>query len=176
PLNLTKDITLWLFCYNPEIKDFNDPVLIDVEQPSCSYTYSTANYMCVGFRKPSVCVHSFNDIDYPVLVNGIIGAWRGGGVARNNDCLNLILHRRLKNLLEAAQQVGLPCDHDFIFDQGSEQSFPMGFPSWCELLEHGEQDWESFDDEHRSRNTTVTHCFSSGTTGLLRLLLSAIKT
>lgn len=186
----TKDITSWLFCHNPEIKDSNDPVLIDAEQPSRSYTHSTAKStvrkLIAGLRARGlqkgqcVCVHSFNDIDYPILVNGIIGAgwvWAGSNTSyTSSELVHAITIARisffvvepalLKNVLEAAQQVALPRNHILIFDHGSEQNISMGCSSWRELLEHGEQDWESFDDQHRSRNTTVAHCFSSGTTGL----------
>jgi 4-coumarate--CoA ligase len=186
----TQDITSWLFSRNLEISDANDPIFIDAEHPSRNYTHSTAKStvrkLVAGLRAHGlrdgecICVHSFNDIDYPVLVNGIIGArgiWAGTNPSYTPaELVHAIKIARvaffvvepeiLENVLDAARQVGLHRDRIFIFDHSSEQKVPVGFRSWRELLTHGEQDWEGFDDERRSRNTTVARCFSSGTTGL----------
>lgn len=122
PQILTKDITSWLFCHNAEIKDSNDPVLIDAEQPSRSYIHnsakSTVRKLIAGLRARGarkgqcVCVQSFKR-----LVNGIIGA--GGVWAGSNPSYTLfeLAHAMtiarisffivepaiLKNVLEAAQ-------------------------------------------------------------------------
>lgn len=36
-----------------------------------------------------------------------------------------------------------------------------GFKSWRTLLEHGEEDWERWDDAEKSKNTTAARMFSS---------------
>jgi acyl-coenzyme A synthetase/AMP-(fatty) acid ligase len=41
-----------------------------------------------------------------------------------------------------------------------------GFESWEKLLEHGESDWVSFDDETLAKNTVAALMATSGTTGL----------
>jgi acyl-CoA synthetase (AMP-forming)/AMP-acid ligase II len=52
-----------------------------------------------------------------------------------------------------------------IFDQ-PEQQLPRGFVSWRTLLEHGQRDWLSFDNEEQCAATPAAYLFSSGTTGL----------
>jgi 4-coumarate--CoA ligase len=54
-----------------------------------------------------------------------------------------------------------------IFDTGlAGQSVPSGFKSWRTLLNHGEADWQRFDDLATASNTIAARLFSSGTTGL----------
>lgn len=196
----TKDITSWLSRHNPEIKDPNDPILIDVEQPSRFYTHSTAKStvrkLIAGLRARGlqkgqcVCVHSFNDIDYPISVNGIIGAggvWAGSN--RSYTASEMVHAMRiarisffivepaiLKNVLEAAQQVSLPRDHMFIFGHGSEQNIPMGLASWRELLEHGEQDWKASTTSTGRETQQWLIALAQGQQVSPRLLLSATTT
>ncbi|KAK5991639.1 Phenylacetyl-CoA ligase epaB [Cladobotryum mycophilum] len=186
----TTDLTTWFFHDNPEISDVNNPIFIDTEEPSRYYTHSTAQntirklvagLRAHGLRKGEcVCVHSFNDIDYPILVNGIIaagGIWAGTNPSYTaNEIAHAIKIARiaffvvepelLQNVVAAADQVGLARNRIFTFDHVPGHKATAGFESWRNLMEHGEQDWEAFDDGQKSKNTTVARCFSSGTTGL----------
>jgi 4-coumarate--CoA ligase len=73
----------------------------------------------------------------------------------------------LDHVITAAQNTNISDSRILIFDNGlSGQSVPSGFQSWRTLLDHGEADWERFDDLEIAKNTTVAHLFSSGTTGL----------
>lgn len=129
-------------------------------------------------------IHSFNSIYYPILVLGIIGAgciYTGTNPSytpaeldhamRASGAKFLISEPELlPSLLAAAGKQGnlLPRSKIRVLDSTDEQrgKIPQGFSSWRELLQHGEEDWVSFDDEETSRNTTAMLCFSSGTTGL----------
>lgn len=71
----------------------------------------------------------------------------------------------LKHALKAADGAGIPRSNILIFDNRDDQHVPQGFKSWKSLLEHGEEDWERFDDVETSKNTTAARLFSSGTTG-----------
>lgn len=73
----------------------------------------------------------------------------------------------LPNILTAAKDAGVAQDRILIFDNGLPgQSVPKGFKSWRTLFDHGEADWERFDDLETSRNRICARLFSSGTTGL----------
>jgi len=71
----------------------------------------------------------------------------------------------LLSALAAAKECGVPHTNIWIFDVLG-QSIPAGFRSWKALLDHGEQDWERFDDLKTCKETTAARLFSSGTTGL----------
>jgi len=73
----------------------------------------------------------------------------------------------LRHVLTAAQNNGIPNSRIVIFDTGLPgQSVPLGFKSWRSLFDHGEADWERFDDLKTAQNTHAARLFSSGTTGL----------
>lgn len=89
----------------------------------------------------------------------------------------------LPNALKAAQEAGIPFSRIFVFDHHTPLDTPyddregwsvssslMGkvgeLKSWRSLMQHGEQNWESWNDEQRSKQTTAARLFSSGTTGL----------
>jgi len=76
----------------------------------------------------------------------------------------------LNSLLETANECGIPRENVLIFDV-MNQTIPLGYKSWTRFLEHGEQDWVRFDDENKSKTTTVARMFSSGTTGLPKAVL-----
>ncbi|KAH7076370.1 4-coumarate-CoA ligase-like protein [Paraphoma chrysanthemicola] len=89
----------------------------------------------------------------------------------------------LPNALKAAKQVGIPRSHIFVFDHqtpvttrwhesevwgeglGGEDRWGR-CRSWRYLMNHGESDWERWNDEKRSKSTVAARLFSSGTTGL----------
>jgi len=71
----------------------------------------------------------------------------------------------LPNALKASKQCGIPESKIWIFDP-IRQEIPDGFKSWKVLMEQGEKDWVTFDDEKTAKNTTAARLFSSGTTGL----------
>lgn len=65
-------------------------------------------------------------------------------------------------LIKAGREVGISSSQVLLF--ADQDKSPLR--SWRSLLEHGEQDWVSFDDEEISKSTTAFLMFSSGTTGL----------
>jgi len=67
--------------------------------------------------------------------------------------------------LAAAKECGIPREKILAFDNHDEK-LPHGVKSWRTLLEHGQRDWERFDDERTSKSTIAALLFSSGTTGL----------
>jgi hypothetical protein len=71
----------------------------------------------------------------------------------------------LSHALKAADGAGIPRENILILNSREDQQVPNGFKSWTTLLEHGEEDWERFDDVETSKNTTAARLFSSGTTG-----------
>jgi long-subunit acyl-CoA synthetase (AMP-forming) len=127
-----------------------------------------------------VCVFSFNTLDYPVLVNGIVGF--GGvytGCNPSYTAFELVHHLRsshaqivvvepelLNTCLKAADEVGIPRNRILLFaDKGGPAEKEHGLKSWRELFEHGEMDWPVFDNEATAKNTTAALLYSSGTTG-----------
>ncbi|TVY85924.1 Acyl-CoA ligase, partial [Lachnellula willkommii] len=183
----TKDIPSWIFD-DPKY-DQDEPIYIDAKDPSRSISLNQARVIvrklvaglqAAGLSKGDcVCLHSFNDINYPMLFLGIIAA--GGVFAGTNPSyteFELVHHintakakffitepEMLKNSLAAAKKCGVPQSNIWIFDVLG-QTIPSGFRSWTELLSHGEKDWKRFDDEKTCKETTATRLFSSGTTGL----------
>ena len=71
----------------------------------------------------------------------------------------------LQSAIAAAKECDIPSSRIWVFDVLG-QPIPDGFKSWTSLLEHGEGDWERFDDEKTCKETTAARLFSSGTTGL----------
>ncbi|CAK1367525.1 unnamed protein product [Cercospora beticola] len=184
-----KDLISWYFD-NPRVKE-DKQIYIDADNTKRHYTFaqarSTIRKLAAGFRKAglkkgdTVCVHSFNDINYSILANGIIAA--GGIFAGTNPSYQpyelahaikaahikflIVEPEILKHALKAADDSGsISRDRILIFDNRERQKVPNGFKSWRTLLEHGEEDWERFDDVEISKKTTAARMFSSGTTGL----------
>jgi 4-coumarate--CoA ligase len=133
-------------------------------------------------------VYSFNSLDYPVLVNGIIGF---GGVytgcnpsytkseflhhLQSSQTKIIVVEPELVDIcLEAAKEFGLPQNRILLFankDSPAEKKY--GIRSWRELFDHGEMDWPVFDHEATAKNTTAALLYSSGTTGEQRRALSS---
>ena len=120
-------------------------------------------------------------MNYPIVANGIIAAgcvYSGTNPSYTDYELShavktakiklfIVEPEILPNVLKAANGSGIPRDRILIFDNGFPgQSIPEGFKSWRTLMDHGDTDWERFDDLETSRNRIVARLFSSGTTGL----------
>lgn len=71
----------------------------------------------------------------------------------------------LKNVRSAAQECGIS-ESDVLVFNTDEKSCPEEFQSWWKLLDHGETDWHTFDDEKESKSTVAALMSTSGTTGL----------
>lgn len=71
----------------------------------------------------------------------------------------------LQNMLLAGKEVGLSPSKVFLFDS-EPLTIESKYPSWHSLLDHGEEDWIAFDDEHKSKNSIAALLSTSGTTGL----------
>ncbi|KAJ5897209.1 hypothetical protein N7504_007497 [Penicillium tannophilum] len=188
----TKDLLSYIFDDPPY--DQNKPIYIDAKNPSRSISCNQARskirkliagLRAAGFRKGDcVLIHSFNDINYSILVLAIIGA---GGVytgsnpsytpnelahhVRAAECKFLISEPEiLDNLLSAAKLVGISSENVWIFDNVA-QTVPPGQKSWKTLMEHGEEDWVRFNDLKTAEATTAARLFSSGTTGLPKAVM-----
>lgn len=140
-----------------------------------------AGFHAAGLKEGDcVCIHSFNDIYYPILVLGIIAA--GGIFTGTNPAYTqhelehtiktaeatwLITEPEFtKVILDAAKNRGIPESKIWIFHTQPGQTVPPGMTSWEDLLTHGEKDWVRFNDLNTCRTTVAMRLFSSGTTGL----------
>ncbi|KAH7416961.1 4-coumarate-CoA ligase-like protein [Cadophora sp. MPI-SDFR-AT-0126] len=184
----TKDLLSWTFD-DPRF-DRDEPIYIDANDTSRSISSNqarvlirqlVAGFHAAGLKKGDcVCLHSFNDIYYPIIFLGIIAA--GGIFAGTNPSytqFELEHHIKtarttflitepgimLENALSAAKTCGIPESKVWVFDVLGDP-VRQGFRSWKELLDHGEKDWVRFDDEKTAKETTAARLFSSGTTGL----------
>ncbi|KAJ6119159.1 AMP-dependent synthetase/ligase [Penicillium sp. IBT 18751x] len=183
----TKDVLSYIFDDPPYDQD--QQIFIDIRDHSRSISCNQARKLirllisglrASGFRTGDcVLVHSFNDINYSILVLAIIGA--GGVFTGSNPAYtrNELAHHInvsdskflisepeiLPSLLEAAQQIGIPKERVWIFDCLG-QVLPSGMKSWRELMKFGEDDWVRFDDLGIAQKTAAARLFSSGTTGL----------
>jgi acyl-CoA synthetase (AMP-forming)/AMP-acid ligase II len=184
----TKDILSWIFdepSYELEL-----PLLIDAADPQRVLTGADAKrlirQLIAGFRAAGVqqgdCIgiHSFNDILYPIIVLGIIGAgavYAGTNPAYTEYELNhhikiakvkfLISEPEiLPPLAKAASACDISSDRIWIFNPLPQQQVTPGYASWTSLLTHGEQDWVRFHDLEICRTSDAARLFSSGTTGL----------
>jgi long-subunit acyl-CoA synthetase (AMP-forming) len=83
----------------------------------------------------------------------------------------------LPNALTAAKECNIPESRIFVFDHHTPLSSSSdkwarsagkwgGLKSWRVLLNHGERDWERWENKKRSERTTAARLFSSGTTGM----------
>ncbi|KAF2110040.1 putative AMP-binding enzyme [Lophiotrema nucula] len=182
-----KDILSWI--YDEPTYDQDKPIYIDAYNPSNSISASQAKklirQLVAGLKKAglqkgdTVLIHSFNNIYYPVIVLAITGF---GGVFTGTNpgyTAGELKHQIqasatkfviaepeiLTNIEPAANEKGVTKDKILILD-AANQPLPEGYQSWRTLLNHGEADWERFNDQETSQNTTAMLLFSSGTTGL----------
>lgn len=168
----------------------NLQIYIDATDPSKAISAAQAKslirQLVAGFRSAgikhgdTVLIHSFNNLYYPILVLGIIGA--GGVFTGTNPSytphelkhaiqaskaqLVITEPELLQSIGTAAKESSMSPSKILIFDAANSQAIPSGFQSWRTLLKHGSQDWTSFDSLEISQNTTAMLLFSSGTTGL----------
>lgn len=127
----------------------------------------------------SVCVHAFNNVYYSLAWLAIIGA--GGRFVGSNPSytkfelshlfsitstkLVLVEPDLLENVLHAAEDCSIPRSNIYIWNAHGED-VAGGLESWNVLLEYGERDWVTFDDEVQSKTTIAALMSTSGTTGL----------
>ncbi|OAP55592.1 hypothetical protein AYL99_10565 [Fonsecaea erecta] len=149
-----KDILSWMFD-KPRF-DQEKPVYVDAIDPSKSISANQARViirkLAAGFHAAGVtpgdcvCIHSFNNIDYPMLFLGIIAA--GAIFAGTNPAYT---HFELA--------------HHF---KTSRTRFVIAEPELLQAVVAAakKRDWIRFDDEQVSKRTTAARLFSSGTTGL----------
>ncbi|KAJ5143403.1 uncharacterized protein N7515_002190 [Penicillium bovifimosum] len=183
----TKDLLSWIFD-EPDY-DQDQPIYVDVHNPSrsisCNQARKIVRQLIAGLRASGlqkgdcVLIHSFNDINYSMLVLAIIGA--GGIFTGSNPSYTpheLAHHIKaseakflfsepeiVDSLLRAAGERGVSEKNVWIFDN-LNQPIPKGMRSWKQLLTVGEEDWVRFDDLKTASTTTAARLFSSGTTGL----------
>ncbi|KAF2456282.1 hypothetical protein BDY21DRAFT_348452 [Lineolata rhizophorae] len=185
----TQDLLSWTFDNPPY--DLDKPIYLDCHDPSISFSSrqskTAIRKIAAGLqneglqRGETVCIHSFNDVHYPLLVLGIIAA---GGVftgtnpgyttyelahhLKASDTKIIIAEPEILGAIEkAAKAIGVQDPRIFVFDNAHNSGkIPAGYRSWRSLLDHGETDWPRFDDLQTTQNTTAMLLFSSGTSGL----------
>ena len=130
-------------------------------------------------QKDVVCLHAFNNIMFPILALGIIGA--GGIFTCSNPSYKsdeLVHHLRTSKtrfvitepemfeaVLEATKESNIAKSNILIFDVLGQEVLE-GLSSWETLLSHGEEDWVRFDNIKTAKATEAARFFSSGITGL----------
>ncbi|KAF7189031.1 Phenylacetyl-CoA ligase epaB [Pseudocercospora fuligena] len=180
----TKDLISW--CQdNHSTYDQNKAIYVDTatgDTISANQAYKYIRQLVAGFRAAGlkrgdcVCIHSFNNLYYPILVQGIVAAG-GVFVGTNPSYTAYELEHAIKtskarymiaepDLLDApkkvARQLGLTDDRILLLSDDANSQHA----TWRSLLRHGEQDWVRFNDLETAKNTTAFLMFSSGTTGL----------
>ncbi|KAK0508724.1 hypothetical protein JMJ35_009000 [Cladonia borealis] len=186
------DIDLLSFVFQNGGGGQDKPVLIDASDASRYVTPRSARkitrQLIAGLRaeglRPGdcVCIHSFNDIYYPMIYMAIIGTgarFTGSNPGYTSLELNHHVHtsgakyiisepHMLSTVQATAKECNIPDERIFVFDAHDKTPYDQ-FPhrSWESLLQHGEEDWVKFRDPYRDmRNTIATLAFTSGTTGL----------
>ena len=124
-------------------------------------------------------MHAFNNVYYSLAWLAIIGV--GGRFVGSNPSytsfelshlfsisnakLVLVEPDLLDNVVLAAESRGIPLSKVFIWNAHGEKVLD-GFESWNTLLDYGERDWITFEDETQSETTIAVLLSTSGTTGL----------
>ncbi|EMC99102.1 hypothetical protein BAUCODRAFT_154775 [Baudoinia panamericana UAMH 10762] len=182
----TTDLLTWSW-NNRHAYNQDRPIYVDCTNPdrriSAAEAWSLIRKLVAGFQHAGlqpgdcVCIHAFNNLYYPILVQGIIGAG-GVWVGTNPSYTSFELHHTLKlskarfviaepellaTIRDPATDLGVR--NVFLFDAQSGRRVPE-LPHWETLLNHGEAYWVSFDDMATAKSTTAMLLFSSGTTGL----------
>ncbi|KEF51265.1 uncharacterized protein A1O9_12615 [Exophiala aquamarina CBS 119918] len=171
------------------------PIFIEAGDPKRSFTPAQVlrlvRQLAKGLRqhglKDGDCVglHSYNNIEYPVLWLGIIAA--GGIVSGSNPAYTATELTRHFNLtrpkfiiaqldtldpvLEASAASRIPSTN--VFCLGASPSLPdHGCKSWDSLLHFGEYDWQLNQPDAESTQTRIAvYAMTSGTTGLPKAAL-----
>jgi 4-coumarate--CoA ligase len=152
-----------------------------------------AGFRHAGIKRGDVVlVHAFNSIYYPIIVLGIVGA----GAIYTGTNPGYTAHE-MTHALKSTGAKMIICDPDVLGDTVTAAAQACGLPlskiltldtalslpailtrfnddgthaSWRTLLQHGSSDWLHFDNEKTSRDTVAGLFFSSGTTGLPKLV------
>jgi acyl-CoA synthetase (AMP-forming)/AMP-acid ligase II len=173
-------------------------VYIDPADPNHFFSHSLAvalirrliaGFRAIGLTKgDTILVHSFNSIYYPIVILSIIGAgyvFVGTNPSYTQTELNhaikiakvkLVLSEPeiLSNVEKALKSNGMSVgDKLLVLNTRKGQVLPQGYRSWRCLCEHGEQDWNRFDDYDRQYNTTACLFYTSGTTGLPKCAMTS---
>ncbi|KAF2732344.1 acetyl-CoA synthetase-like protein [Polyplosphaeria fusca] len=169
--------------------DPDEPIYHDIDNESRTISWSQGRTLVrklvAGFRKAGMkqgdcfSITSFNDIMYPMVFLGGVGA--GGVFSGTNPAyrvheirhhirtaqvkLFIVEPELLDVVLEGATAEGIPVKNIFIFNVRG-QAVPEGFRSWEWLLEQGEEDWVRITDLETLKTTDVARLTTSGTTGL----------
>ncbi|KAK5745024.1 hypothetical protein LTR17_001775 [Elasticomyces elasticus] len=184
----TKDILSWTF--DDYRHDWDEPIYIDAYQPDRTSISArqaktlirqlVAGLRALGLQKGDcICIHSLNHVYYPIFFLAVAAA--GGVFAGTNPAYTphelthalkiakvkyvVVAPDFLAPMEKAMEAVGLGNSELVIFNLNGEAA-PEGYKQWPELLTHGEQDWNRFDDLQTSKGTECARLFSSGTTGL----------
>lgn len=181
------DLLTWQF--DLPTYDKAKPIFIDAANTSrsisCRQARGIVRRIAAGLRNAGlrrgdcVCMHAFNDILYPIACLGIVAA--GGVFAGTNPSYTpaelehsfreanvrfcIVDPALIERVWIATAKTGIPDSNIFAFDVHGEP-VPAAIRSWRTLQDHGEMDWERFDDIETAKRTPVARLFSSGTTGL----------
>ncbi|KIW09674.1 hypothetical protein PV08_12061 [Exophiala spinifera] len=168
----------------PGLFENDQQVFVDAKDPSKRISWYQAYYiirrLVKGFKEHGlqeqdvVCCHMYNNIWYPLIWLGIIGA--GGCVLGTNPGYTpselshifkltnpkfVVTQVQCSDLvLEVSSHGSLAADHIFLIDLESERD-PKGCRSWEDLLRCGEDDWE-----RPEPSQIAAYAMTSGTTGL----------
>ncbi|KAK7530122.1 amp dependent CoA ligase [Phyllosticta citricarpa] len=169
------------------------PALIDAEDPSRSLSINQARVivrkMVAGLKAfglkqgDTVCIHATNDIMYPPIALGIVGAggiYAGSNPAYKVDELTHQFHTAkprfiitnpglISTVLQAVNASGLQDCTAFVL--GQSPFFSAEYRAFDELLLHGESDWVTFQTEEQAKSTPAGYFTTSGTTGRPKLAI-----
>ncbi|KAJ9630887.1 hypothetical protein H2203_001414 [Taxawa tesnikishii (nom. ined.)] len=177
----SKDLLSWIF--DNRQYDLDKPMFLDALNPKRFTTsrqaltlvrQTAAGLLAAGLEKGD-CIY------YSILFLGIVAA--GGIFVGTNPSYTtaelrhhistsgarfLIAEPRIcANAIAAARECGILKSHIWMFDAFDRSTFPSpSYRSWTTLLNHGEADWQWFDNEEPQKKTVAGLLFSSGTTGL----------
>ncbi|CAM0141004.1 unnamed protein product [Umbelopsis sp. WA50703] len=193
PLLLMPQTGLTHFIFsNPNNVADEKPIFIDAETNK-HITYGQLRNLVfrlnhglrrIGFKKGDVlCIYSANKIDYAVIVHGAIAA--GGVVSPANAAYTaeelayqlqqagakyiVTSEENLRSALDAAQRVGIPKKNIFLFGQKTVDDV---LPYTQAILADEECPAEEYNFE-QAKATTAYLCFSSGTTGRSKGVMSS---
>ncbi|RFU29292.1 hypothetical protein B7463_g7041, partial [Scytalidium lignicola] len=178
----TKDLLSWIF--HNQLYNQDKPILIDTENTKNSLSSkqckSLIRKLIAGFHatglKQGDCVY------YPCIFLAIIGSGLVfTGTNPSYTPFELVHHIRISkskmiiteadistNIMTAAKECDISDDRILFFNQ-DEATLPLAssnIRSWFTLFQHGEADWQRFDNLSTAKKTTACRLFTSGTTGL----------
>ncbi|KAK5312292.1 hypothetical protein LTR93_011381 [Exophiala xenobiotica] len=177
------DILTFTFDHLNQMQN-DQPVFVDAKDPSKRISWYQAYYMIrrlvQGFKEHGlqegdvVCCHMYNNIWYPLIWLGAIGA--GGRVVGTNPGYtpSELCHifkltnpkfvvaqvQCSKSVVEVASHEWLATGHIFFVDHEPDR-VPEGCQSWRALLQCGEHDWK-----RPEPSQIAAYAMTSGTTGL----------